>query len=79
MFRTRFFNTGLPTSLEFHSDLGYYAVPFQANYGTVPYSLSFTSIAALLQVVLRENTEPLRNGLIEMRIRTVNMFLGDAQ
>ena len=63
--------TNLETSLQFQSDLCYYAVPFLANYGTVPYSLIFTPIAVLLQAVLQENTEPFRNGLVEMRKRTV--------
>ena len=71
--------TNLVTSLELHSNLYYYAVPFLANYGTVPYSLILTPIAALLQAVLQENTEPFRNGLVEMRNRTVYMSLNDAQ
>ena len=37
--------------------LCYYAVPFPANYGTVPYSLIFTPIAALLQAVLQNENE----------------------
>ena len=36
-----------------------------ANYGTVPYSLIFTPITALLLAVLEANTEPFRNGLVE--------------
>ena len=71
LFRTCCVATNLVTSLEFHSDLCYYAVPFLANYGTVPYSLFFTSIAALLQAVLEENMEPFRNGPVEMRNKTV--------
>ena len=63
--------TNLVTSLEFHSDLCYYAVPFLTKYGTIPYSLIFTPIAALLRAVLQMNTEPFRNGLVETRNRTV--------
>ena len=42
-----------------------------AKYGTIPYSLLLTPIAALLQAVLQSNTEPLRNGLVETRNWTV--------
>ena len=34
--------TNLVTSLQFHSDLCNYVVPFLANYGIVPHSLIFT-------------------------------------
>ena len=44
--RTRSVATNLMTSLEFHSDLSYYAVPFLPNNG-VPYSLLLTPIAVL--------------------------------
>ena len=63
--------THLVTLLQFHSNLYYYAVPFLANYGTIPYSLLFTLIAALLQAVLQMNTEPFRNGLVETTNRTI--------
>ena len=63
--------TKLVTSLQFHSDLCYYAVPFLAKYGTVPYSLILTPIAALLQAVLQENTQPFWDGLPEMWNRTL--------
>ena len=43
--------TNLVTSLELHSDLCFYAMPFLANYGTVPFSPILTPIAALLQAV----------------------------
>ena len=59
------------TTLEIHSDFCYYALPFIANYGRVPYPLIFNPIAALLQEVLQENTEPFGNGLLEMRNTTV--------
>ena len=71
LFRTSSLATNLVTSLEFHSDLCFYAAPFLANYGLVPYSLILTPIAALLQAMLQENTEPFRNGLVEMRNSTV--------
>ena len=61
LFRTCSVATSLVTSLEFHSDLCEYAVPFLTNYGKVPYSLIFNPIAALLQAVLQKNTEPFRN------------------
>ena len=67
------------TSLDFHSDLYYYTVPFLTNYGTVPYSLFLTAITALLQAVLQENTEALRNGLVEMKNRTAKMSPNNAQ
>ena len=67
LFRTSSVNTNLVTSLQLHSNLCYFALPFLANCGTVPFSLIFTPIAALLQAVLQENTELLRNGLVEMR------------
>ena len=70
-FRTCSVATNLVTSVELHSDLCYYAVPFLANYGTVPYSLIFTPIAALLQAVVQENKEPFQNGQEEMKNRTV--------
>ena len=70
LFRTCSVATNLVTSLEFHSDLSYYATQFPANYGTFPYSLVFTPIAALLQAVLQEGTEPFRNGPVVMRNRT---------
>ena len=63
--------TNLVTLLEFHSDLWYYAVPFLAKYGTVPYSLNLTPIAVLLQAVLQKNTEAFWDGLLEMKNRTV--------
>ena len=53
--------TDLVTSVEFNSDLCYYAVPFLANHGTAPYSLILTPIATLLQ-----KTERFRNGMVEM-------------
>ena len=59
LFRTCPVATDLVTSHQFHSsfNLCYYAVPFLlANYGTIPYSLIFTPIAALLQAVLQANT-----------------------
>ena len=63
LFRTCSVATDLVTSYQFHSNLCDYAVPFLlANYRTVPYSLIFTPIAALLQAVLPANTEPFRNG-----------------
>ena len=71
LFHTCSVATNLVTSIEFHSSLCYYAVPFLANYGTVPFSLILTPIAALLRAVLKENTEPFQNGLVEMRNRTV--------
>ena len=71
LFRTCSVGTNLVTSLEFHFDLCYYAVPFLANYGTVPYSLILTPIAALLQALLHENTQPFRNDQVEMSNRTV--------
>ena len=71
LFRTCSAATDLVTSLEFHSGFWYFAVPFLANYGTVLYSLILTPIAALLQAVLQEKTEPFRNGLVKMRDRTV--------
>ena len=71
LFRTYSVATNTVTSLEFHSDLCYYAAPLLANYGTVPYSLILTLIGALLQAVLQENTEPFQNGLVKMRNRTV--------
>ena len=48
LFRTCSITANLVTSLEILSDFWYHAVPFLANYGTVPYSLIFTPIAALL-------------------------------
>ena len=47
--------------------LCYYAVQFLANYGTIPYSVIFTPIAALLQAVLQNEygtvpERPSRNG-----------------
>ena len=71
LFRTCSVNTNLVTSLEFHSNLCYYAGPFLANYGKIPYSLILTPIAALLQVVLQKNAEPFRNSLVEKRNRTI--------
>ena len=46
------------------SDLCYYVAPFLASYGNFVSSLIFTLIAALLQAVLQEKTEPFRNGLV---------------
>ena len=71
LFRTFSVATNQVTSIEFLSDWCYYAGPFLANYGSVPYSPIFIPIAALLQAVLQEKTEPLRNGLLETRNRTV--------
>ena len=71
LFRTFSVATDLVTSHQFHSKLCYYAVPFLANYGAIPYSLIFTSIAALRQAVVQANTEPFRNGLVEKKSRTV--------
>ena len=71
LFRTCSFITNLMMSLEVHSDLCYYAVPFLPNYRTVPYSLILTPIAAPLEAVLQENTEPFPNSLVEMRNKTV--------
>ena len=68
LFRTCSVATNMVTS---HSDLCLYAVPFLANYGTVPYSLVPTPIAGLLQAVLQKNAEPVRNGPVEMRNSTV--------
>ena len=79
LFRTCSVVSNLVTSLEFHSDLCYYAVRFLANYGRVPYSLNLTLVAALQQAVLHEDTDPFRKGLVEMRNRTVKMSLNDAQ
>ena len=79
LFRTCSFATDLVTSLEFLSDQYFSAVPFLANNGTVLCSLIFTRIAALLQAVLQDNTEPFWNGLVEMRNRTIYMSLSDAQ
>ena len=62
LFRTCSVATSLVTSLEFHSDLCEYALPFLVNYGKFPYSLIFTPIEfSLLQAVLQKNTEPFRN------------------
>ena len=71
--------TNLVTSFEFYCDLCYYAVPFLANYGTVPNSLIFTTIAAMLLTVLQENTKPFQNGQVGMRNKTVLMSVNDAQ
>ena len=71
LFRTCSAATNLVTSLQFHANLCSYAVPFLANYGTIPNPLIFTHIAALLQAVLQMNTEPFWNGLVETRNRTV--------
>ena len=71
LFPTSSVANNLVTLLEFLSDLCFYAVPFLANYKTVAYSLIFTPIAALLQTVVQNNTEPFRNGLVEMTNRTV--------
>ena len=78
LFRRCSVATNLMMSFEFQSDLCYYAVPFLANYGTVPYSLIFTPIAEVLPAVLQENTGPFRNGRVEMRNRTIRMSLNDA-
>ena len=67
LIRTCSVATDLMTSHQFHSNLCFYAVPFLANYGTIPYSLFFTPIAALLQAVLQTKTEAFRNGLVETR------------
>ena len=64
LFRTCSIATNPVTSFEFHSDLCLYAVPFLFNCGTVPYSLFLISIAALLQAVLPENTEPFLNNRV---------------
>ena len=53
LFRTCSVATNLVISLQFHSDLCYYAVPFVAKSGAIPYSLIFNPIAALLQAVLQ--------------------------
>ena len=71
LFRTCSVTINLVASLEFLSGLSYYAVPCRANYGTVPYSLILTPIAALLQAVLQENMEPFSNGRVEMRNRAI--------
>ena len=71
LFRTCCVATDLLTSHQFHSNLCFYAVPFMASYRTIPYSLFFTPIAALLQAVLQANAEPLGNGLVETRNLTV--------
>ena len=71
LIRTCSVATSLVTLIEFPSDLCHYAVPFIANYGTVPYSLIITPIAALLQAVPQENTKPFPNGLVEMSNRAV--------
>ena len=65
MFRTCSVVTNLVTLLEFLFDLCHFVKPFKANYGTRPYSLIFTTIAALLQARLQGNTEPFRNGLLK--------------
>ena len=71
LFRTSSVATNLVASVEFFSELCSFAVPFLANYGTAPYSLGFNPVAALLQAVLQENTEPFWNSLVEMRNKTV--------
>ena len=74
LFRTCSVATNLVTSLDFHSNLMcFYVVPSLANYGTVSYSPIFTPLAALLQAMLQANTEPIRNGQVEMRNRAVRM------
>ena len=52
LFRTCSIANNMVASVELLSDLCYYAVLFLANYGTVPYSIIFTLVAALLQSVL---------------------------
>ena len=64
--------SNLVTSHQFHSIFCYYAVTFLANYGTVPYSLILTPIAALPQAVLQRKTEPFRNGERPLRIDSIN-------
>ena len=71
LFGTSSVAINLVASVEFLSELCCFAVPFLANYGTVPYSLVSTPVAALLQAVLQENTEPFWNSLVELRNRTV--------
>ena len=71
LFRTCSVANNPVTSIEFPSGLCFYAVLFQANYGTVPYSVIFTAVTALLQAVLHENTEPFRKNLLETRNSTV--------
>ena len=61
----------LVTSLQFHSNLRYYAEPFLANHGILPFSLILTPIAALLHAMQQMNMESFRNGLIETRNRAV--------
>ena len=65
LFRTCSVATDLVALHHFYSNLCYYAVPFLlANYGTIPYSLIFTPMAALLQAVLQAIMEPFQNGRV---------------
>ena len=71
LLRTCSVATHLVNSHQFHSNLCFSSVLLLANYGTIPYCISFTPIAALLQAVLQANMEPFRNGLVERRNWTV--------
>ena len=59
LFRTCSDAINLMTSHEFPSDLCYYAVPFLANYGTVPYSYSL--ILTPIQRCYKQYYKKIRN------------------
>ena len=71
LFRTGSIETNLVTSLQFLSNLCYYALRILTKYGAIPCSLIFTLIAALLKAVLHMNTQPFRKGRVETRNRTL--------
>ena len=54
LFRTCSVATNLVTPIEIHSDLCHDAVPFLANYRSVPSSIILTPIASLLQAVVQK-------------------------